>query len=89
MSRLDPLVLCSQVFVTNVTTVAQNINIGSIAAIFAYCYTVCKSLVKHVLESHKMAGFLVSLASYLIASLVRAKFYDWLSGQGGWVSHHH
>ena len=73
----------------NVIAVAQNINIGSIAAIFAYCYTVCKSLVKRVLESHKMAGFLISLGSYLIASLVRAKFYDWLSSQGGWVRDHH
>ena len=68
-------------------SMAQNISVGSIAAIFAYCYTVCKSLVRCVMESHKVASFLISLGSYLIALLVRAKFYDWLSSQGGWVSH--
>ena len=59
----------------NVIAVAQNINIGS--------------MVRRVLESHKMDGFFISLGSYLIISLVRAKFYDWLSRQGGWVSDHH
>ena len=53
---------------------------------FCYCYTVCKKFLQRVFANNTLVSFLATLAGYLISTLVRVKFYDWLVEQGGWVS---
>ena len=69
------------------TFLAQNVTPGRLAAVFVYGYSVCKSLVKRVLETNRFLRFLVELGSFLISALMKAKFHELLSRFGGWVSY--
>jgi hypothetical protein len=63
---------------------AVQISIGRVAALFSYCYHLCKVYItrKGIMG---VVGFLGQLLSYLIRCLYRSRFYTWLSSQGGWV----
>ena len=66
--------------------VAQSINLGKIAAIFYYCYSLCKAFVRRTFMGNTLVQLICTLGGYLIATFVRVKFYQWLEGIGGWVS---
>jgi hypothetical protein len=64
--------------------VAHNINIGRIASVFYYCYSLCKKFLKTVFANHSLIEFLVSLTGFLIATFIKVRFFDWLNSHGGW-----
>ena len=66
--------------------VARSINLGKIAAIFYYCYSLCKAFVRRTFMGNTLVQLICTLGGYLIATFARVKFYQWLEGRGGWVS---
>ena len=62
------------------------INLGRIAAVLGYCYRLCKTYIQQHLNSADLVAFLGVIAGFLVRFLFEAKFYEWLSRQGGWVS---
>ena len=59
---------------------------GRIAALLAYCYHLCRTYIHKNLTGYGLASFLSVVAGWLIRFLLKAKFYEWLQKQGGWVS---
>ena len=64
---------------------AQSINLGRIVVVFCYCYRVCKSFVQRVIDTSSLLSFMASLGSYLILTLLKVRFYEWLEQRGGLV----
>ena len=68
------------------SVLTQNITFGRVAALFYYIYSMCKRFLKDTFANHTLIQTLMSLGGYLVLSLVKVKFFQWLSDQGGWVS---
>ena len=62
------------------------INVGRIAAVLGFCYHLCKAYVTQYMSSYGLVTILTTLAGFLIRVFIKAKFYDWLSKNGGWVN---
>jgi len=71
---------------TIVFLAAARINVGRIAALLAYCYRLCKTYIEKHLSVGGLMGFVMMVAGWLFRFLLKAKFYEWLDKQGGWVS---
>ena len=66
---------------------SARINIGRIAALLAYCYHLCRTYISnHLASSYGLLSFLAMVSGWLFQFLIKAKFYEWLAKQGGWVS---
>ena len=66
--------------------ITARINVGRIAALLAYCYRLCKAYIQSHLPVGGLMGFVMMVAGWLFKFLLKAKFYEWLDKQGGWVS---
>ena len=66
--------------------IIANINLGRIAALLAYCYRLCRTYVNTYLGSSGLLTFMGMIAGWLFRVFLRARFYEWLDKQGGWVS---
>lgn len=65
------------------------INLGRIAALMAYCYQLCKTyIIKKVATGGLIITFMGMVSGWLFKFLLKARFYEWLQSQGGWVSPH-
>lgn len=63
------------------------ISIGRIAALMAYCYRLCKTFIRRKVDTGGLISSFMGLVSgWLFKFLVKARFYEWLHSQGGWVS---
>ena len=63
------------------------INVGRIAALMAYCYHLVKVFImEKVASSGVIFSFMCLVAGWLFKVFIKAKFYQWLQNQGGWVS---
>jgi len=62
------------------------INVGRIAALLGYCYHLVRTYISQNMAAGSLLSFLAMVATWLFKFLLRAKFYDWLEKQGGWVS---
>ena len=63
------------------------INLGRIAVLMAYCYQLCKTyILKKVATGSLIVTFMGLVAGWLFKFLLKARFYEWLQSQGGWVS---
>lgn len=62
------------------------INVGRIAALLAYCYHLCKKYIQQNYAAGGLISFLMMVGGWLFKFLLKAKFYEWLEKQGGWVS---
>ena len=62
------------------------VNVGRIAAVLGYCYHLCRSYVQKYFDSYGLLSLLGMLAGFLVKFFLKAKFYEWLDRQGGWVS---
>ncbi len=69
---------------TNSSSPAQ-INLGRIAALLGYCYNLCKTFISQNVAAGSLVSFIAMVATWLFKFLIKAKFYDWLEKQGGWV----
>lgn len=66
---------------------AATINLGRIAALMAYCYQLCKTyIIRKMANSSLIVSFMGLVSGWLFKFLIKAKFYEWLQNQGGWVS---
>ena len=61
------------------------INLGRIAALLGYCYNLCKTYISQNMAAGSLVSFIAMVATWLFKFLIKAKFYDWLEKQGGWV----
>lgn len=53
----------------------------------AYCYHLVKTFVtEKVATGGIIFSFMCLVAGWLFKAFIKAKFYDWLRNQGGWVS---
>ena len=64
------------------------INIGRIAALLGYCYSLCMTYISKNMAAGSLLSFIAMVAGWLFKFLIKAKFYEWLERQGGWVSDH-
>jgi hypothetical protein len=63
------------------------INLGRIAALMAYCYQLCKTYIRRKMASTGLiVSFMGLVSGWLFKFFLKAKFYEWLQNQGGWVS---
>ena len=62
------------------------INVGRIAALLAYCYHLVRTYIGQHVSSTSVVSFLAMVSGWLFQFLIKAKFYEWLRNQGGWVS---
>ena len=69
----------------SISLITVNINIGRIAALLAYCYRLCQTYVNKYFGSKSLITFMGMIAGWLFKVFLRARFYDWLEKQGGWV----
>jgi hypothetical protein len=52
----------------------------------AYCYHLVKAFVTQKMGSSSIVfSFMCLVAGWLFKAFIRAKFYEWLRNQGGWV----
>lgn len=59
---------------------------GRIAALMAYCYNLCKTYIMKMTTGRLIVSFMGLVSGWLFKFLLKAKFYEWLQSQGGWVS---
>ncbi|XP_003383388.1 PREDICTED: uncharacterized protein LOC100631893 isoform X1 [Amphimedon queenslandica] len=69
---------------SNGEIMVQNITFGRIASLFYYIYSLCKRFLKNTFANHTLMQTMCALGGYLVVSLVRVKFFQWLKDQGGW-----
>ncbi len=74
----SPFLICS---------ILVNITVGKFAAIFYYCYSVCRRFVSKILPRPEIVAIVSTLATSLISYFAKVKFYDWIASHGGWVSY--
>ncbi len=68
-------------------THAAKINVGRISALLAYCYHLIKTFILEKMASSGLIfSFMCLVAGWLFKVFIKAKFYEWLRSQGGWVS---
>ena len=65
----------------------MNVTVGKFAAIFYYCYSVCRRFVSKILPRPEVVAIVSTLATSLITYFAKIKFYDWIASHGGWVSY--
>ncbi len=62
------------------------INLGRIAALMAYCYRLCKTYItREMASSSLIVSFMGLVSGWLFKFFIKARFYEWLRNQGGWV----
>ena len=61
------------------------INLGRIAALLAYCYRLCRTYIDTYFGSKSLLTFMAMIAGWLFKVFLRARVYEWLEKQGGWV----
>ena len=62
------------------------ISIGRIASLLNYCYHLVRTYITQNVPHTSLIAFLGMVGMWLFKFLVKAKFYEWLDRQGGWVS---
>ena len=61
------------------------INLGRIAALLAYCYRLCRTYINTYFGSGSLLTFMAMIAGWLFKVFLKARVYEWLEKQGGWV----
>lgn len=83
---LYPAFAHSHSCIIHLSSYAAKINVGRVAVLMAYCYRLVKTFVtEKVAGNNILFSFMCMVAGWLFKVFIRAKFYEWLRAQGGWV----
>ena len=69
----------------SLSLLSATINLGRIAALLAYCYRLCRTYIDTYFGSKSLLTFMAMIAGWLFKVFLRARVYEWLEKQGGWV----